>query len=67
MITLHVEDYCHNCPDFEAETISTPVYTSDSYIPQFVNTGIYCAHCGRCKQIADHIRREMEGKTDDIT
>lgn len=59
MITLDVEDYCHNCPDFEAVTTRTPTFTSDSYIPQFISTVVHCEHSGRCRQIAQHIRHAM--------
>lgn len=58
MIKLEVEDYCHNCGDFEPEVIR---FCSDDmvYLQQ-----IFCVNRNRCEQIykaiKEHVRKEKE-------
>lgn len=67
MIFLKVEDYCHNCPDFEADVKTSCAEHWDmerhSYI-RLVNTLITCEHCDRCacqmKYLEDQKRKEEQ-------
>ena len=55
MIRLIVEDYCHNCPEFEPAInkakflLDTTVVTTD--------TNIKCQHANRCKNIKKCLER----------
>ena len=49
MIKLFVEDYCHNCPDFD-------LYVSKAELEcdmgrYCTNTDITCKHAERCEEI----------------
>ena len=57
MITLKVEDYCHNCPNFEPEaaTIGITHGFSDKMIYE---TYVYCKKHETCEKIYEHIKKE---------
>lgn len=58
MISLDIQDYCHNCPDFEPEKV---VVRS----PLEVYTFVQCEHKGKCMAIAGRIRKELAEKKED--
>ena len=60
MIELKVEEYCHNCPEFEAVQHT-----------EFYNHKIVCVHSRKCASIKEHLENthsteEPEAKTDPI-
>lgn len=52
MISLTVEKYCHECPDFVP--VATP-YISDGRVIMNV---VSCENYNKCKRIAEHIRMQ---------
>lgn len=48
MITLHVQDYCSNCPEFEAVVVTASVESPDYMIN---DKTIKCEHARRCAVI----------------
>lgn len=56
MIILDVEKYCHECPEFEADVCSSPIYNNDTHIE--TRHTIYCKHCNRCRAIKRHLEKE---------
>ena len=60
MISLNVEEYCHNCPDFEAY-IEIAVYgfdTMKSDSNMEYSHIITCKHEDRCRQIKRYLENE---------
>jgi hypothetical protein len=55
MISLQVENYCQNCPDFEP-------YCNRLYSLQSVETLVQCAHKDLCKEIKAYIEGQMARK-----
>lgn len=55
MISLDIQDYCHNCPNFEPEKVVIKAL-SETY------TFVQCENKGRCMAIAERIRKELAGK-----
>ena len=55
MISLDIQDYCHNCPDFEPEKVMIRN-------PLEVYTFVQCENKGRCRAIAGHIKKELARK-----
>jgi hypothetical protein len=51
MISLQVENYCQNCPDFEP-------YCNRLYSLQSVETLVQCTHKDRCKEIKTYIEQQ---------
>jgi hypothetical protein len=71
MIKLVVEDYCQDCPEFEAH-VEKDVYVEDSPIDfrrliRSKNT-ITCVHKDRCELVKTYLKnqiKEKEKKTND--
>lgn len=61
MIKLTVEDYCQNCPLFEAEVEKLTAYgsTCERHAEGFAYTVIRCEHAERCAAIAGRLRKEF--------
>lgn len=65
MIKLHVEKYCQNCTEFEAETqvdvnrvySDGIVYGREEIVS--VNTLVTCKHAERCASIRDLLKEEL--------
>lgn len=60
MIKLSIEEYCHNCPDFEAEVEkdTVEVYDFDSFgTTEKTDTTIKCANCERCDAIRQYLAK----------
>lgn len=59
MISLNVENYCHNCPDFEPKV--DKMYGDMKVYEQIVS----CVNKERCKHIYNEIMDIVERKKDD--
>ena len=62
MIYLNVNDYCQDCPEFEAhvekDILKYEDFTSDKAHLVGVNTNISCEHRDRCEEIRKFIEKE---------
>lgn len=74
MITLIVEPYCQNCPDFEpkvdkniTECYTDNLATMERHRYSFANTEIRCVHRDRCKAVKEYLALESGGKEDGST
>ena len=59
MIIVSVEEYCHNCPEFETDTMMScmkniDVENQSSHI--LVTTTIECKHKEKCRAIYEYIK-----------
>ena len=66
-ITLKVEDYCQNCPEFEADVDKTKeiAFTHISFNEEVMistTTTITCVHRDRCAELRKHIERNIKKK-----
>ena len=65
MIFLKIEDYCENCPDFEADVEKMPGIFSNSKTMDVVNdTYIKCKNRNRCRVISNYLEKEKEDVND---
>lgn len=55
MIELHVEDYCHNCPEFGADVQKNTLYAG---YEEYCQTDIYCKHRSRCEHIYEYLKEK---------
>lgn len=63
MIKVLVEDYCHNCPEFEPDVHRESFRFDYSFIPEEkMNTTIYCVHKDRCRGIRAYLNDQKEKK-----
>ena len=62
MISLNVEEYCHNCPDFGVYVKSDvySFYTMQSYSNMECSHIITCKHEDRCRQIKRYLEKEKK-------
>ena len=63
MIHLQVEDYCHGCPEFDAETIHESLWGDGKQL-----TGhcyVQCQHRDRCKRIVSYLKKEKNENSED--
>lgn len=60
MITLDIELYCNNCPDFEPD-VDIPCLHSSYGDKQIYNTFIRCKNRNKCKTIYDYLKGETNG------
>lgn len=56
MISLQVENYCQNCPDFKP--YCTVFRTSDMRGNEIVETLVQCTRKDRCKEIKKYIEQQ---------
>ncbi len=64
-ITLKVEDYCQNCPDFEADVDKETLYCRDDFdifepLKHMTETTVTCKHRDRCACVKEYIERNMK-------
>lgn len=59
MIKLEVEEYCQECPAFEAVTKHPTVFYADSNIRD-CTTVVECEHRKKCKGIERYLRRKVQ-------
>jgi len=57
MITLNIQKYCDNCPEFEPDVFKRTTHTFDDALTQ-TDTVISCKHQDRCHEI----KKYLEGK-----
>ena len=70
MIELKVEEYCHDCPDFEADVIKSKESYENRYNPMtmqteehvFVRTTVHCAHANRCRAVKRYLEKKQKGE-----
>lgn len=58
MIKLNIEDYCQDCPEFEA--CGDKLYADNLSTDTF----IYCEHKFICRRIHDHLLKKLKETTD---
>jgi hypothetical protein len=58
-ISLEVQDYCHQCPDFEAEVDKERLFAVNGDVR--ISTTIRCKHSSRCRAIKKYLSKQ-EGK-----
>lgn len=56
MIRLSVEEYCHNCLEFEAKS-STSTLCADNAV-KIANTTVTRKHINRCRAIKRYLEKE---------
>ena len=56
MIELRVEDYCHDCPDFEPDCCK--VYANG----KIERVMVRCAYANRCRRITERLEKAVEDK-----
>jgi hypothetical protein len=60
MIALRINDYCHSCPDFDAE-VETLRHGGDCH------TFVSCSHATKCERIKRHLEKSIkETGTDEV-
>lgn len=58
MIKLEVEDYCHECPCFEAETIAPPdLYFDNECVKHVGDTYMRCVNREQCERIRKYLKK----------
>lgn len=58
MITLKVEDYCQNCPDFTPDAATIGVIHGFSG-KMFYETVVYCEKHKTCERLYESIKKEI--------
>lgn len=63
MISLHVRDYCQNCPDFQPDVEKNTLegYYDYECITR-TNTTIFCAYRKRCALMYERLTEELKEK-----
>lgn len=64
MIKLIVDDYCHDCPEFEP-TVETQSY-EDFFGDMIVNHEVKCKYAERCERIKEYLDNQKDGKNEDV-
>lgn len=57
MIRLDIEEYCEDCPYFEAECDTIDRYADQGRIA--TNTVVRCRNKDKCLRIEEHIRKRI--------
>lgn len=68
MIRLKVEEYCHNCPAFEPDTIKNEIYSSEdlwgtddlAVSCTKADTVITCVEAKKCRNLVRYLRKEVD-------
>lgn len=60
MITLEVEEMCHECPNFKAVSETSVLYGDME--PVVVDSVVKCALRSMCEHIRRYLRNNAEGK-----
>ena len=63
MIHLVVENYCHGCPEFEAETNHESLWGDGKQLTG--NTYVTCLHKKLCDRIAAHLEKKKNENSED--
>lgn len=74
MIVLKVEDYCHNCPEFEPELekderemIGFDITSRTETREVYCSTTVTCVHCHRCAAVYQKAVEFVNRKNDTAT
>ena len=79
MIQLFIEDYCHNCPDFEPDIDKNKLRFTDDDTDWMIElnipfdpcpiceTNIRCKHRKRCKSMMRHLEKELKKENDNVS
>lgn len=66
MIEVKVDEYCQECPYFEAESQTSDNLDSGVYlypgVRPVITTTIQCEHRFKCRAIKNYLERRMEEK-----
>lgn len=62
MIKLEVEEYCDDCPAFDAHVEKEVLFAG--YFKQYYNTNITCEHKDKCKRLKVWIEKEDKKRND---
>lgn len=62
MIKLEVEEYCDDCPEFDAHVEKEVLFAG--YSKKYCNTNITCEHKDKCKRLKDMIEKEAKKRND---
>lgn len=57
MIKLNVKEYCHDCPNFEAEQHRSILYSGANTIECMSDCVINCKHESTCNKIEDYLKK----------
>lgn len=60
MIVLEVQDYCHDCPSFEADVQRPEKMFADYNEVVMSNTIIHCEYRGRCERLKRYLERKIK-------
>lgn len=61
MIKLKVEEYCHDCPDFEADVYKARCDNLEM-LAFVTHTTITCAHAARCRAVKRYLEKQQKGE-----
>ena len=60
--TRGVEEYCDDCPEFDAHVEKEVLFAG--YSKKYCNTNITCEHKDKCKRLKDMIEKEAKKRND---
>ena len=58
-ITLKVDDYCQECPEFEPDVHRQVIYGMDE---RMFDTTIRCEHRGKCDRLIEYLEKKIKEK-----
>jgi len=58
-ITLKVDDYCQNCPEFEPDVHRQVIYSMDE---KLLDTAIRCEHRVKCDRLIEYLEKQIKEK-----
>ena len=62
MIKLEIDEYCDNCPQFDAHVEKDVLFAGHS--KKYFNTNITCEHKDKCRCLKDMIEKETKKRND---
>lgn len=62
MIKLEIEEYCDNCPEFDAHVEKDVIFAG--YSKKYFKTHITCEHKDKCQCLKDMIEKEAKKRDD---
>lgn len=62
MIEIKVDEYCQDCPYFEAESQTNDYIDKVIGLRPMITTTIQCEHRFKCRAIKNYLERRMEEK-----
>ena len=60
MIVLEVQDYCHDCPSFEADVQRPEKIFADNDMVMMTNTVVRCEYRNRCERLKRYLERKVD-------